>query len=142
MPKNDAPRLEVPPEIRRKMVEAAREFRKQPSRSEAILWKALRGKQLDGLKFRRQQPVGQFIVDFYNSDHRLVIEVDGPIHDFQRRADRARQELLEVLGLKVLRLNAEMIENNLPAALDLIRGAIKAARTPSPLVGEGRGGAR
>jgi len=142
MTKTDFPRIEIPPSLRRKMVEAAREFRKQPTRSEAILWKALRGKRLDGVKFRRQQPIGPFVVDFYSSDDRLVIEVDGPIHIFQRKADRARQELLEALGLKVLRLNAEMIENNLPAALNIIRAAIKAARTPSPLVGEGRGGGR
>ncbi|MBI2759392.1 MAG: DUF559 domain-containing protein [Chloroflexi bacterium] len=122
------------------MIEVAREFRKTPTKSEAILWKALCGKQLDGVKFRRQQPIGPFVADFYNSDCRLVIEVDGPIHEFQKDADRARQELLEVLGLKVLRLKAEMTENNLPIALELIREAIKAARAPSPLVGEGRGG--
>jgi very-short-patch-repair endonuclease len=64
------------------MVEIAREFRKQPTKSEHILWGALRGKKLDGLKFRRQQPIGTFIVDFYNSAYRLVVEVDGPIHKF------------------------------------------------------------
>ena len=56
--KNDFPRIVVPPEIRRRMVEIAREFRKEPTKSEAILWEALRGKKLDGIKFRRQQPVG------------------------------------------------------------------------------------
>jgi very-short-patch-repair endonuclease len=80
------------------------------------------------------------VVDFYNSDYRLVIEVDGPVHGLQQEADRARQEILELLGLKVLRLKSEMIENNLPAALEIIHAAINAARTPSPLVGEGWGG--
>jgi len=62
--KNDFPRLAVSPEIQRKMLELAREFRKELTPSEDILWQALRGKKLDGTKFRRQQPVGYFVVDF------------------------------------------------------------------------------
>ena len=62
--KNDFPRFEVSPEIRRKTLEIAREFRKEPTKSEDILWQALRGKKMDGIKFRRQQPVGYFVVDF------------------------------------------------------------------------------
>lgn len=166
---SEFPRLEVSPALRRKMVEIARQFRKEPTPSEAILWQALRGKKLDGLKFRRQQPIGPFIVDFYNSKYRLVIEVDGRIHDRQVDADRARQEMLEILGLNILRLKAEMVETDLPAVLTLIRAKIRSlhevtpfhmgegqtaadspsslaeagqavADSPSPLVGEGRGG--
>jgi very-short-patch-repair endonuclease len=140
MPKTDFTRLEIPPSLRRKMIEVARDFRKEPTKSEAVLWKALRGKGLDGVKFRRQQPIGPFVVDFYNSDHCLVVEVDGPIHELQQEADRARQDMLEQLGLRVLRLKTEMVENDLPAALAIIRAAIKATRAPSPLIGEGRGG--
>jgi very-short-patch-repair endonuclease len=58
--KNDFPRIYFPPEIRRKMIEIAREFRKTPTESEKILWHALRGKKLDGNKFHRQQPIGDF----------------------------------------------------------------------------------
>lgn len=54
--KNDFPRVKVSSEIKRKTVETARQFRKEPTRSEHILWQALRGKKLDGIKFRRQQP--------------------------------------------------------------------------------------
>jgi very-short-patch-repair endonuclease len=142
--KNDFPRLEVSPEVQRKMVEIAREFRKEPTPSEDILWQALRGKKLDGIKFRRQQPVGYFVVDFYNSVYRLVVEVDGAIHDNQVEADRARQDVLESLGLNVLRIKAETIEKNLPAALNLIRKKIEERKTknnesPSPILGEGLG---
>jgi very-short-patch-repair endonuclease len=142
--KNDFPRIVVPPEIRRKMVEIAREFRKEPTKSEAILWEALRGKKLDGIKFRRQQPVGYFVVDFYNSVYRLVVEVDGPIHDNQVEADRARQDILEILGLNVLRVKSETVEKNLPHALNEIRVKIeelkiKANESPSPFLGEGLG---
>ncbi|MBI5963598.1 MAG: endonuclease domain-containing protein [Chloroflexi bacterium] len=126
------------------MTELAREFRKAPTPSEAILWQALRGRKLDGTKFRRQQPVGYFVVDFYNSTYRLVVEVDGPIHDNQVDADRARQEILEVLGLNVLRIKSEIIEKNLSIALNDIRVKIeelriKAKQFPSPFMGEGVG---
>ena len=65
--KNDFPRRVVSPELQRKMIEIAREFRKVPTAGERILWNALREKRLDGIKFRRQQPIGYFIVDFYAS---------------------------------------------------------------------------
>ena len=141
--KSDFPRIVVPPEIRRRMIEIAREFRKEPTDGERILWEALRGKKLDGIKFRRQQPIGYFVVDFYASAFRLVIEVDGPIHDQQIEADRARQDILEVLGLTVLRSRTEVVERNLPIALEMIRNAIreisqnKQRNCPSPHVGEG-----
>jgi very-short-patch-repair endonuclease len=139
--KDDFPRLEVPADLHRRMVEVARVFRKMPTPSEAILWQALRGKKLDGLKFRRQQPIGPFVVDFYCSTHRLVVEVDGPIHDYQVETDQSRQELLEILGLNVLRLKAEMVEKNLQAALSVIRAKVSEIRLSSlPRMGEGQGG--
>ena len=139
--KNDFPRIFLPPEIRRKMIEIAREFRKEPTEGEKILWGALRGKKLDGIKFRRQQPIDYFVVDFYTSVHRLVVEVDGPIHDHQVEADKARQDILEVVGLTVFRIKTEIPENNLPLALKLIRVKIQTIqqnhKISSPLVGEG-----
>lgn len=134
----------VSPEIRRRMLEIARQFRKQPTKSENILWQALRGKKLDGIKFRRQQPIGNFIVDFYNSVYRLVVEVDGSIHDEQVELDHARQEVLEQLGLNVLRVKAEDVEKNLPSVLAAIRSKINALKlnaseTLFPLAGEGGG---
>lgn len=142
--KIDFPRLVISPEFRRKMLEIAREFRKEPTMGEAILWQALRGRKLDGVKFRRQQPVGYFVVDFYNSVYRLVIEVDGPIHDNQLEADRAREDILKVLGLNILRIKTELVEGNLTGVLSKIRKKIeelniKASKFPSPTLGEGLG---
>jgi adenine-specific DNA-methyltransferase len=140
--KNNFPRIKISPEIRRKMLEIAREFRKEPTASEAIIWQALRGKKLDGIKFRRQQPVGYFVVDFYNSVYRLVVEIDGSVHDKQVEIDRARQDILEALGLNILRIKAETVEENLPIALDMIRSKIaklKSSESPSPILGEGPG---
>lgn len=137
----DYPRMEIPADLHRKMMEAARQFRKEPTPSEKILWQALRDKKLDGIKFRRQQPIGPFVVDFYNSQYRLIIEVDGPIHDYQVEADWSRQENLEILGLIVLRLKAEMVESNLPKVLSLIWDKIyEIEQSSSPFWGEGRGG--
>ena len=137
--KNNFSRIYVPPEIKRKMIEIAREFRKEPTEGEKILWQALRGKKLDGIKFRRQQPVGYFVVDFYSSVYRLVVEVDGPIHDQQAEADKARQDILEVLGLTVFRIKTEIPEKNLSLALNMIRTKIQEIKStiPSPHVGEG-----
>ncbi len=142
--KNNFPRIFVPTDVRRKMIEIAREFRKEPTLGEKILWQALRGKKLDGLKFRRQQPIGYFVVDFYTSTYRLIVEVDGVVHESQREADMARQEILEALGFAVLRIRAETVEKNLPMALSSIRESIRSIsplRThSSPLMGEGQGG--
>ena len=119
-----ADRWEIPEELRRQMVEIARQFRKQPTRGEAVLWQALRGRQLEGVKFRRQQPIGPFVVDFFAPDERLIVEVDGPIHQQQIEADARRQGLLESLGLRFVRLRSDYVEHDLPQALTTIRAAL------------------
>jgi very-short-patch-repair endonuclease len=124
MKENEFPRLEISPLLRKKMVEAAREFRKSPTISEEILWQELRGRKLCGIKFRRQQPIGPFVVDFYAPVQRLVVEIDGEIHEKQRTADQARQELLEEIGLRVIRISADLVESDLQAAIKKIEEAI------------------
>ena len=126
MPNNkDYPRIKVSNDLHHKVLSAAREQRKNPTRSEKILWDALRGKKLDGIKFRRQQPIGVYIADFYSSAYRLVIEVDGSIHEFQEDADAERDEIMKTLGLHVLRLSAELVEKDLPTVLKKIRKFIQ-----------------
>jgi len=129
---------EIPPDLKKKMTEVAREFRKEPTSSEKILWQALRGRKLEGRKFRRQQPIGTFIVDFFCGAERLVVEVDGRIHESQQEADQQRQELLESLGLQVVRVSSELVETNLDEALSVIRQAFSPhPLAPSPKPGEG-----
>jgi len=99
------------------MLEIAKDFRKQPQPSEAVLWNVLRARQLRGFKFRRQQPIGAFVVDFYCDEAGLIVEVDGPIHEHQQDADRQRQELLESLGLRVLRIQADAIISDIDTVL-------------------------
>ena len=72
---------------RQEAVGLARSFRRVSTGAEAALWKVLRGRRLGGLKFRRQHPVDGFMVDFYCAERRLIVEVDGSIHDRQRGAD-------------------------------------------------------
>ncbi|EDX74324.1 conserved hypothetical protein [Coleofasciculus chthonoplastes PCC 7420] len=129
---------EIPPALKKKMTEVARQFRKEPTPSENILWQALRGRKLEGRKFRRQQPIGAFIVDFFCGTERLIVEVDGGIHKSQQEADQQRQELLESLGLKVVRVSSELVETNLAEALAVVRqGFSPHPLTPSPKQGEG-----
>ncbi|MCY3717840.1 MAG: endonuclease domain-containing protein, partial [Chloroflexi bacterium] len=101
----------------------ARGLRRNPTAAEHKLWQAIRKRQLDGRKFRRQVAIGAFVVDFYCSTERLVVEVDGPIHENQQTADRIRQELIESLGIRFVRLTNDMVENRLQAALEIIRVA-------------------
>ena len=114
---------QVPLAQGQKMIEVARQFRKEPTLSEAILWQALRNRKLEGRKFRRQQPIGCFIVDFFCAAERLIVEIDGPIHESQKILDLQRQELLESLGLRFVRFSSHLVETNLPVALDTISQA-------------------
>ncbi|HEX6748337.1 MAG TPA: endonuclease domain-containing protein [Longimicrobium sp.] len=132
----------MPDALRVRMRDVAREHRKHPTSSESLLWECLRGTKLDGRKFRRQQPIGPFIVDFYCPEERLVVEVDGKIHERQQREDADRQEALESLGLRFVRVTHEEVILDLQSALAKIRAAFAVSTPlphPSPLVGEGPG---
>ena len=133
-------RWDVPDALRVRSRDLAREMRKNPTPSESLLWEALRGAKLEGRKFRRQQPVGPYVVDFYCPEERLVVEVDGGVHERQQREDAERQAALETLGLRFLRLTHEEVIDDLRSALDKISAAFRSRSPlshPSPLVGEG-----
>ena len=68
----------------------AKELRQEMTRAEQLLLERLRKRQLSGLKFRRQHPLGPFITDFYCAEKRLVVEIDGDIHDLQKTQDEQR----------------------------------------------------
>jgi very-short-patch-repair endonuclease len=84
------------------IISAARRLRLTLTPAEQVLWRALKNRQLNGLKFRLQHPVESFVVDFYCPQHRLVIEVDGAVHDQQLGYDIARTERLNQLGYRVM----------------------------------------
>jgi very-short-patch-repair endonuclease len=129
------------PAQKRRMRDAARESRRNPTPSEVLLWQAIRRKQLDGRRFRRQVAIGPFIVDFYCPAERLAVEVDGPIHKAQKESDRTRQELIESLGIRFVRVTAEQVERDMPKVLEAICSAFEnpPSPDPSPTLRGGRG---
>ena len=102
-----------------KYVLAARKLRQEETEAEAMLWEALRGKRLNGLKFRRQHPYEKTILDFFCVEHQLVVELDGSIHNLrdQFESDEERTKFLNDHGLKVIRFRNPEILKNLPAVL-------------------------
>jgi very-short-patch-repair endonuclease len=108
------------------MLEAARQLRRKSTRSEAMLWRALRRKHFHGTKFRRQHPLGRFVLDFYCHEQRLAIEIDGSVHDTPDAIahDGDRQTIIEASGIRVLRVRAEDVERNLSMVLRAIGVAL------------------
>jgi very-short-patch-repair endonuclease len=101
--------------------QAARKLRNNLTVAESRLWSALRNKQLEGLRFRCQHPVGNFILDFYCPACKLAVEVDGEIHVQQIDYDEARTSELAKYGYKMLRFTNEQVMNNLPQVLEEIK---------------------
>ena len=98
------------------LVERARQFRRDPTPSERVLWAALRGRSLN-VRFYRQQVIWPFIADFASERPRLVIEIDGRVHETQVERDRERQQYLEAQGYRVVRFSADEVENRLEHVL-------------------------
>ncbi|HEX9019425.1 MAG TPA: endonuclease domain-containing protein [Anaerolineaceae bacterium] len=129
--------------LRGKLLTVAREMRHQPTPAEDLLWHSLRDYQIAGYKFRRQHPIDRFVVDFYCSEARLVIEVDGAVHRQQIEADMQRAQILTGLGCRVVRFtNIQVLES-----LDSVLCQIQAILTGTPSLksgfddfGEGVGG--
>jgi len=105
-------------------------MRKNPTPAEEKLWQHLRRKQVLGYKFRRQHAFERFIVDFYCHDAGLVIEVDGPIHQYTPEEDAIRQEFLESQGLRVLRFTNEQVMMNIEEVLKTITRVLQEAEGP------------
>jgi very-short-patch-repair endonuclease len=99
-------------------------MRRQSTRAEAVLWEQLRAGGIGGHKFRRQHPVGRFVLDFYCAEKRLCVEVDGPIHDRQTERDAARDAALASYNIYVLRIRNEDVFGDLEHALSRITAAL------------------
>jgi adenine-specific DNA methylase/very-short-patch-repair endonuclease len=114
-----------------KKLELARKFRKEPTEAEARAWELLRNRKIHGLKFRRQQIIEGLVVDFYCAEKRLAIELDGGIHDSQQEYDAARTEVLEGMGINVIRIRNEDV------TLDNLQNLLASAASPFSCRGEG-----
>ena len=87
----------------------ARRMRREPTSAERLLWGLLRGHKLEGMKFRRQVPMGRYVADFVCEAHRLIVEADGPFHD--EAADAIRDGWFAAKGYKVLHFPVSLVHN-------------------------------
>jgi len=99
--------------------------RRQPTPAEQMLWRALRAKALAGLKFRRQEPIGSYIVDFYCHAAKLAVELDGRRHEWFAGYDEGRTEVLERLGVRIIRFSNDEVCGDLDSVLERIGEGIR-----------------
>ena len=117
----------MPSRVSNSQTAFARNLRRNMTVAEAMLWGSLRGSSLDGLKFRRQVPIGRYVVDFLCVDHRFIVELDGPPHECedQKRHDAIRDECLREQGYCILRIENGIVIGGGNIPLDMIREAIR-----------------
>ena len=122
--------------------EFRRQLRCEETPTERMLWKRLRGKQLDGYRFRQQHGFGPYVLDFYCPSIRLCIELDGEVHDSQeaQQHDIDRTSFLNQNRIHVIRFRNEEVEQSIELVLQRIREYInsninppKVVQTPNPL---------
>ncbi len=102
----------------------ARELRNNPTEAERLMWRHLRLRQIGGYKFRRQQPLGHYIVDFVCLEKRLVVELDGGQHSEQAMYDSRRSRWLEAQGFRILRFWDHEVLRNVETVKQVIWEAV------------------
>ena len=113
---------------KRNKIAIAKKLRINSTDTEKYLWKYLRGRQLEGFKFRRQHPIGKYIVDFINIERKIIIEVDGGQH-LENKKDKLRDKWLKEQGYEVLRFWDNEVLTNVEGVLEVIKEKIL---SPSP----------
>ena len=110
----------------------ARRLRREATEAERLLWARLRSRRFRAVKFRRQHPMGPYIVDFVDQEHGLIVELDGGQHTEQQAYDERRTRWLESRGFTVLRFwNSEVLAS-LDSVLDAIWSEIEQRSADSP----------
>jgi very-short-patch-repair endonuclease len=101
----------------------AKQLRRTMTRAETLLWRYLKANRIDGLGFRRQTPIRNYIADFICMSAKLVIELDGESHDFeeQQKADQRRDAFFVAEGFQVLRFTNEQVMSNLEGVVEVVR---------------------
>jgi very-short-patch-repair endonuclease len=113
-------------------IERARTLRRDSTLPERIFWELIRAHRMDGIKFRRQHPIGPYFADFACISRMLVIEIDGRHHDDQLAADARRTQILEQLGWRVLRFGASEVIDNPDGIWTAIDRELRSCVAPSP----------
>ena|SRR5437660_9685284 len=111
----------------------ANRLRSNMTDAEQKLWRALRRRQMNGFKFRRQHPFLDFVLDFVSVEARLVVEVDGGQHASSEKEDKARTGKLEAAGYRVLRFWNHDVLKETDAVCDVIFGALVGGPHPHPV---------
>jgi very-short-patch-repair endonuclease len=112
-----------------KLKELAWKLRKNSTLSEVLLWQYLRNRQMQGFDFHRQNPIDEFIVDFFCPRLKLIIEIDGVTHNERLAKDERRQKKLERMGFTFLRFLDSDVKENLEGVLSAIEEWIKEHKT-------------
>jgi len=117
----------------KELVSNARLLRNNMTKAEIILWSRLRERKINGYKFRRQQPIFDYIVDFYCNELKLIIEVDGEIHSLPEKTnnDSKRDNILKINGYYIIRLTNLEIETELDSTINKINLYINEILSPS-----------
>ncbi|WP_324807872.1 endonuclease domain-containing protein [Sphingomonas sp. LY29] len=110
----------------------SRILRNLPTPAEAMLWRSLRNRQVEGVRFNRQVPIGPFICDFVSRSGKLIIEVDGGQHAINLATDNARTHFLQTKGYRVLRFWNNEVADNIEGVLQVIVQALKNSPSPTP----------
>jgi very-short-patch-repair endonuclease len=126
--------------LHKRFTQIARNLRKNFTEAERHLWKYLSRRQLEGYKFRRQQPIGQYIVDFINFERKIVIEIDGGQHTIETEKDKERDKWLREQGFEVLRFWNNEIFENIEGVIEVIRRKLLSPSPPSPPTRGGENG--
>ncbi len=109
--------------VTKQKLERSRELRREMTPAEKLLWQQVRAKKL-GVRFRRQQIIAGFIVDFYCHKAALVVEVDGDIHDLQQEEDARREKVLSEMGLRIVRFRNDEVVKSLSVVVGNIRDLV------------------
>ena len=114
----------------------AKDLRQRMTRAETLLWRYIKAHRIEGLGFRRQVPLGNFVADFVCHSARVIIELDGESHDFEsrRNADVKRDAWLESQGYVVLRFTNEQVLGELEGVVHIIRDTACARRGAPPFL--------
>jgi len=115
--------------LNKKFTQIAKDLRKNSTEAEKLLWTNLKRRQLEEFKFRRQQPIGLYVVDFVNFERKIVIEIDGGQHAVEKEKDRERDRWLREQGFEILRFWNNEVLGNIEEVLEVIR---KRLLSPSP----------
>jgi very-short-patch-repair endonuclease len=114
----------------------AKNLRKSSTNTENYLWLFLRNRQVEGIKFRRQEPMGRYIVDFVSYERKLVIELDGGQHVINNKKDKERDEWFQSQGYEVLRFWDNEVLKNKDGVVESIRNKLLPPHPASPARGE------